>query len=258
MLFSYTSEDLRNKLIALGLHEGDTVLMHSGFSHFSGFTGSPDDVIDCLLSLIGENGNLLMMSMPYGGSSQAYAESGATFDVLKTPSALGIISETFRRRSGVIRSANPLHPVLAAGPMAKWLTADHERLCHSCGKRSPFARFLHLNGKLLFYDAIFRSLTFVHYVEDRWGDRLPVRLYEDEPATIPVKLPGDRLFESRQFLFSKIARERRNFSAIENALTTSGQLVSGRIGNTNLLLTSARDVLLAADSLVENGDGFYC
>src|SRR5438094_10151405 len=76
---------------------------------------------------------------------------------------MGLITEAFRRRSGVLRSLNPVHPVLALGPEAAKLVADHERQLHSCGKGSPFAKLYDLKAKILFLDAPFSpapSFTF--------------------------------------------------------------------------------------------------
>ena len=75
-----------------------------------------------------------------------------------------------------------------------WLTADHEKALHSCGKGSPFERFLTLEGKFLFLDAPYSSLTFMHYVEDQFRERLPVALY-DRRRHVPR--PGRRRRELR-------------------------------------------------------------
>ena len=66
-LNSYGQDELREALAGFGIVKGDTLLLHSGFSRFSGFSGAPEDVIAVMRSLIGDEGNLLMMSMPYGG-----------------------------------------------------------------------------------------------------------------------------------------------------------------------------------------------
>lgn len=256
-LYSYGPNELREALASFGIVKGDTLLLHSGFSRFSGFSGGPEDIIAVMRSLIGDEGNLMMMSMPYGGSSRRYADSRQVFDVSKTPSALGMISESFRRRDGVLRSANPLHPILAEGPLAKWIVSDHELLQHSCGRRSPLARFRKLDGKVAFFDASFRSLTFVHLVEDMHKEQLPVTLYETEPACISMRLANGETIASRQFLFSAQARERRSFENIENTLVANDKLWRKKIGNTQLIFTTARDVVSAADELMTNKIGFY-
>ncbi len=256
-LHGYGPEALHESLAGFGISNGDTLLIHSGFSLFSGFTGSPEDVIQVARSLVGEDGNLMMMSMPYGGSSQRYADSNQIFDVCKTPSALGIISETFRRRPTVLRSANPLHPVLAEGPMAKWLVADHEFLNYSCGRRSPLARFEKLDGKVLFFDAAFRTFTFVHLIEHRSKDQLPVALYEPQPARITMRLANGKEVQSRQFLFSAEARERRNFETIENTLIANEKLKQIKVGNSRIIFTTVKDVVTTANELLTSSIGFY-
>ena len=256
-VFAYSRPALEDKLKALGIRSGDSVLVHSGFHRASGFTGTPSDVVESLLSVIGSDGNLLMLSIPYRGSSQKYTESDPLFDVARTPSSVGLISEVFRRRSDVHRSLSPLHPVLACGPLAEWLVADHDKCAHSCGKGSPFERFLNLDGRFLFFDAKFSSLTFMHYVEDRFVERSPVDLYHQTPAMVRVKDHTGRELKVRQFFFSEAARQRRDFSPVERKLRSDGTLRSARIGNTHLLSVSAHEVMNCAGSLIEQGQGLY-
>lgn len=256
-LFPYSAEDLASAIRSLGIGEGDALLVHSGFRRVSGFTGTPGDVIECLLKVVGPDGHLLMMSIPYRGASQRYAQSDPLFDVRRTPSAVGIISEIFRRRSDVRRSLSPFHPVLAHGPLAAWLTADHDQCLCSCGKGSPFERFLQLDGTVLFYDAPYASMTFMHYVEDRFREQLPVPLYDPEPAALRVIDGAGRDTSVRHAYFSEAARARRNFAPVEEILRREGALRTASVGNTRMLSVSARRVLDVARRLVDEGTGFY-
>ena len=256
-LFAYSGDTLKHALRELGIQTGDSVFVHSGFHRASGFTGSPSDVVDALLDVVGADGHLVMMSIPYRGSSQKYTQGDPLFDVARTPSAVGLISEVFRRRSGVLRSLNPLHPVLACGPLAEWLVADHEKCAHSCGKGTPFERFLTLQGKFLFFDAKFSSLTFMHYVEDLFSRQLPVALYHSTPALVRVKDGTGRELKVRQFFFSEAARQRRNFAPVERQLLANGTLRKARVGNTRLLSVAADDVVNGARTLIERGPGIY-
>jgi aminoglycoside 3-N-acetyltransferase len=253
---SYTPAELEAAVRALGIGAGDAVMMHSGFRRVSGFL-TPADVIDSVLRVIGPEGHLLMMSIPYRGSSERYAEGDPVFDVLRTPSAVGLISEVFRRREGVRRSLSPFHPILACGPLAAWLTADHDKCVYSCGKGSPFERFLSLDGAFLFFDAPYSSLTFMHYVEDQLRERLPVALYSSEPVSVRVKDHSGREGQVRHYFFSEDARARRHFSPIEEGLLRDRVMRTRRIGNTRLLCVKAREVVECAGRLVEQGSGFY-
>jgi aminoglycoside 3-N-acetyltransferase len=86
------------------------------------------------------------------------------FDVKNTMSAMGVITEIFRANPGVLRSLNPAHPVLAFGPDAPWLIADHDKTLYSCGPGSPFEKMLQLNAKALFFDVPLQRMTFFYYL----------------------------------------------------------------------------------------------
>ncbi len=256
-LFAYDATALGSVLTTLGIGAGDTILVHSAFLRDSGYTGTAGDIVDALIAQVGDNGNVVMMSMPYSGSSERYIASSPVFDIARSPTALGIIAETFRRRAGVLRSANPLHPITAHGPLATWLTGDHDLSAYSCGRGTPFERFVSLDGKLLFYDASYNSMTFMHYVEDHFRTRLPVALYDDKPVALTIRHPDGRERELRQYFFSAEARERRHFAPVEQALRDSGALHEATLGRSRLLCVDAREVLAAAGALLEAGTGFY-
>jgi aminoglycoside 3-N-acetyltransferase len=256
-LFAYSEAQLEAAIASLGVQPGDAVMVHSGFAPTSGFAGTPGDVIEVLLRAVGPAGHLLMLSIPYRGSSQGYAESDPLFDVRRTPSKVGVVSELFRRRPGVLRSLSPLHPVAVHGPLAAWLVADHDAALRSCGKGTPFERFLSLNGKLLFFDAPYQSMTFMHYIEDACRDRLPVELYDPTPRAIRVRDDAGREREVQHLVFSAAARARRHVAPVEAALRRDGALRLRRVGNSRLQCVAARDVLRCSCRLLDEGSGFY-
>jgi len=256
-LYPYDVDDLKAAVGRLGIGAGDSILLHSGFSRDSSFKGGPGDIIDGLLELVGPDGHLLMMSMAYGGSSEDYCASDPLFDVSRTPSVVGLLSEVFRRRQGVLRSLNPLHPVLAHGKLAAWLVADHDKCAYSCGKGSPFERFLKLDGKFLFLDASYGTLTFMHYVEDYFRARLPVELYTSEPMVVRVRDTHGRELWLRQYCFGAESRARRHFAPIEAKLRAEDRMRDLRVGNSRLLGVRAQDVFDCAATLLEQGTGFY-
>ena len=202
--FSYTPLELLNTLKTMGITEGDTVLMHSAFRVLNGFDGTPDQVIACVLNVIGESGNLVMVSLPYTRSTAAYLQTGIPFDVQHTMSAMGIITEMFRHQPGVVRSINPAHPILACGPAAPWLIADHEHIMYSCGKGLPFEKLVHMQAKALFFDVSLRSMTFFHYLEDLFQDTLPVKLYEEMPVESTVIDASGKTRIVKTYVFSTI------------------------------------------------------
>lgn len=102
---SYSADDLERVLRTLGVADGDAIIMQSAFRAGNGFSGEAPHVIDCILDLIGPRGHLLMVSMPYEDSARQYLSEGKVFDVRRTPSKMGLLSESFRRRQGVLRES---------------------------------------------------------------------------------------------------------------------------------------------------------
>ena len=256
--FSYTASQLEHKLRTMGLTSGDTVLMHSSFNVHNGFQGTPQQVIDCVLTIIGPFGNLLMVSMPYTGSSFGYLKDRPIFDVRKTPSRMGIISEIFRMEKNVLRSLSPSHPILALGPKAKWIIADHEKTMYPCGRGSPFEKILKLNAKALLFDMSPEGIsTFFHHVEDTFKEHLPVKLYDDEPLEATVIDSNGHRIKVRSYVFSSEARRTRTSRVLKRELLRTGGIRRGKIGNTKLTLVDLNGALDCARNIVEAGNYLY-
>ena len=254
---SYTPAQLEAKFRALGIAQDDAVLMHSSFSRFNGFQGNPGQVIDCLLNVVGPGGHLFMMSLAYTGSSHDYLKAGKPFDVRKTVSRMGIISEIFRKRRGVLRSANPLHPVLAMGPKTSWVISGHDQLSYSCGPGSPFEKMLEMDTKVLFFDVGFDVFTFIHYLEHRFKDSAPVPVYHPESLEALMINEDGREQRLKVYVFNREAIQRRNFPVLKQALMEDDLLKQDKIGNTRLLMVRLTDALRHAIRLVDQGTHFY-
>ncbi len=257
LLFRYGPADLADALAGLGVRRGDTLLVHSSIRQTSGFTGNPQDVIGCLLEAVGAEGNLLMVSLPFRTSAYEYLREDPLFDVRRTMSQMGIISEIFRRRSGVRRSLHPTHPVLAFGKDADWLVRDHEKSTVPCGVDTPFGKFRQLGGKVLFFDVPFDTFTFIHHIEDLLEGSLPFPVYRDEP--IPARVVDDRgmtlVVPTR--VFSEKAVTTRNPSVLESRLRKKKLLGHAKVGRTRLMLVKSEDAAREALEMAAQGTFFY-
>lgn len=257
LLASYTPAQLEEKFRELGIARNDAVLIHASFGQFTGFRGEPRQVIDCLLNVLGPGGHLFMVSMGFTSSAHDYLKSGKPFDVRRTVSRMGIISEIFRRREGVLRSANPLLPVLAWGPRAAWVIAGHDQIMHSSGAGSPFEKMLELDTKVLFFNVSFDVFTFIHYLEDRFKDSAPVPVYHPEPLETSMIDGNGRKQLLKAYVPHREAIRRRNFPVLRKALIRDGLLKQDRIGNTRLMIVKLTDALKHAARLVDQGTHFY-
>ena len=126
-----TRDDIRFSLELMDIHPGDTLLLHSAFTAIGPVMGGAEAVIDAFLDVIGQEGTLVMSTL-----------TGwfAPFDAKATPSAVGWLSEVFRRRQGVLRSLHPVHSVAAFGKNAEYITRDHNKCETGCGEGTPYLK----------------------------------------------------------------------------------------------------------------------
>jgi aminoglycoside 3-N-acetyltransferase len=254
---SYGKHELLRSLAALGIQRGDALMVHSSFGGTSGFIGSPNDFIDTLIEAVGPQGHLLMVSMPYLSSTYAYLQQGKVFDVRKTVSQMGIVSETFRRRAGVQRSLHPTHPILALGPRAEWIVADHEKSLYPCGIATPFDKLFQLRGKVMFFNASFFTLTFFHYLEERIKDRLDFSLFFPEPFAVPYIDFQGRQRTMHTYVYTLEAIRRRRPQILRDEFDRRNLVKQQRLGNSRFELIGTEDAVRCLDDLAARGIYFY-
>ncbi|WP_025321613.1 AAC(3) family N-acetyltransferase [Deferrisoma camini] len=213
-VWAFGPEDVVRTIRRLGVRPGDVMMVHAGWRPDSGFRGSVQDLVQAFLDAVGPEGTLCMMSMPFHGMTMAeYLKLGKVFDVRRTVSMVGLPSEVFRRRKGVVRSLHPTHSVAAYGPKAEWLIEGHERCASPFGKGSPFDKMVEAKGKILIYGVPFNTMTFEHYLEDLLQHRLQVSVYS--AMTVPglvIDSAGRRLIVKTKVISDELNRSRNTDS----------------------------------------------
>lgn len=174
-----TVERLVNDLKACGLKEGDDVLVHTSLSKIGYVENGPQTVVSALTKVVGNRGNILMPTSPNAGLQLEYIRSLEAFDVKNSPSALGAITEYFRKLPNVKRSAHPTEPVACLGPDADFYTDGHLGELTPYTERSPFARISERGGKILYIGVTFDNAgTNLHTLEDAVDFKYPVYFNE--------------------------------------------------------------------------------
>lgn len=159
-------DDLVRDLTVIGIHKGDTVLVHSSMKSLGGeVKGGYAAVIESLLTVLGPDGTLLMPALSYS----TVTKENPFFSVNRTPSCVGKMTEAFRTMPGVLRSVHPTHSVCAYGKLAKELTGFHIQDRTPVGPNSPFRRLMAFEGKLLMLGCGLTYTTFMHAVEEEAG-----------------------------------------------------------------------------------------
>lgn len=255
---SYDAEDLKRFLTGIGVRHGDTLMLHSSWLPLNGFKGTPAQFNSALREHLGPEGLLVMPSLTYHNQSSAeFLAGGKPMDVRRSPSAMGLLSEVFRRNKETTRSLSPTHPLLAWGKDAPDFIANHEKTDRPFGPASPFAKLLERNALLLCLDVGFSSITFTHFVEDRLQDTLPFPLYEAEPMTGTVIDREGQRIECPVKVLSAIANRQRREPRLIEHLTQADMLKQQRLGNSRMTCIRATDLLAGADSLARRGVHFF-
>lgn len=153
-------ERFKRDLLELGVKPGDMVLVHSSMKAL-GTECAPEEIIDAMEEVLGEEGTLLMPALTY---ENVTAEQ-PVFDSAATEPCIGLLPRTFLHRPGVERSVHPTHSVCAKGKMAHRLTVGHSMDDTAVGPHSPFMLLPLFGGKLLFIGDIMQSCTFMHGIE---------------------------------------------------------------------------------------------
>jgi aminoglycoside 3-N-acetyltransferase len=178
----YTREKLIKDFSELGIEKEDTLFTHSSFKSLGQVEGGAGTVISALEEVTGQDGLILMPSFNLLPSREERTES---WDVEKTPSTVGWLTEFFRQMPGTYRSDHYSHSVAARGKGAKAFVADHLR-CDgyqspwdyppwgkTYGTHSPMFRAYKANAKLLMLGVDYQTSTYIHLVEViHWNKRL--------------------------------------------------------------------------------------
>ncbi|MDA8599365.1 AAC(3) family N-acetyltransferase [Porticoccaceae bacterium] len=120
-----------------------------------------DFLFDEMINFIGDEGTLVVPAFSYSFTKNV------DFDVLETPSDVGLFSEWFRSLPGTKRSRNPNFSVSSIGKYADQFVNASTTDCF--GPNTAFDLLYKHNAKLVCLGCDFSRITFVHYVEQTLG-----------------------------------------------------------------------------------------
>ncbi|NDJ26712.1 acetyltransferase [Campylobacter sp. MIT 12-8780] len=160
----FYDEDFKTCLEKLGVQKDDILCVHTQLFNFGEFVGKKEDFLNALISsfeeLLGKNGTLIMPTFSYSFCKNQ------PFDIQKTPSTMGILTEHFRKMPGVKRSLDPIFSFAIKGKDEK----DFLKPCKSCfDKDSVYGILLKKAGKILLLGTKELGFTFTHFVEEQVG-----------------------------------------------------------------------------------------
>ena len=163
----------------LRLTTGDTVYVHSSIDRLN--LGFPFyRILPLIQQVIGLRGTVLFPTYPnHKTSSYEYLKQERVFDVRKTPSYTGILTEFARRQRGAVRSLHPTKSVCAIGPSASELTSTHQLSPYPYDTCSPYHKLIESDAKIVGLGVSTQYLSFVYCVDDALKENFPVRVYHE-------------------------------------------------------------------------------
>jgi len=241
-------------LKAIGVREGDLLIVHSSFKSLGLIDVSPTDVIRTLIEAVGGEGTVMMPTFTY-----CYSGIWAVkpFNPVTTPSLfMGVLPETLRAYPGALRSASPTYSVAAFGNDAKALTEAKEN-AGGLGQGSSFDDAYRLGAKILLIGVGNNRNSMIHYAEyasglpicdipyrEFWG-RTALVEKDGEAVEVPLKpdFPGcsANFGETDEFL-------------VEHNLLTRGSMCS----TTGYLMDARKMVDAIAAQLRKQPDWLFC
>jgi aminoglycoside N3'-acetyltransferase len=176
-----TEQDFTKILaVDLGLAAGDLVYVHSGMDGLN-LAFPFYRILFLIQRVIGSSGTVLFPTYPnHRMSSYEYLRQGKVFDVRRTPSYTGILTEFARRQRGAVRSLHPTKSVCAIGPAAKEITATHHLSPYPYDTCSPYYKLIEGGGRIIGLGATTNYISFGYCVDDALKERFPVRVYHDQ------------------------------------------------------------------------------
>lgn len=170
----------------MGLKNGDTVFVHSSITKLN-LQFPPEDILNIILSVVGQDGTVIFPCWHFRERAEDYLKkTKRIFDVRKTHSKLGFITEQARRHKEAHRSLHPTNSIVAIGKNAKELTESHHLDVFPCGKMSPFYKMMKYDAKIIGLGVGVENLTFCHCIEDVMKDKFPVRTRKIEQFRVKV------------------------------------------------------------------------
>ena len=157
--------EIKTAFRKLGLRSGMNLVVHSAFSAIGKVEEGPEAFCRLLMETIGNKGTLLMPTFTF--NLYEGKDFGKPFDIRNSPSTCGILTETFRKMPGVVRSCDPCHAFAAWGKHAVEWVRNHHKV-PTVSETSPLGLLEAADGWCLTIAAA-DAVTFMHVVESSFG-----------------------------------------------------------------------------------------
>lgn len=177
---NYNKQQLKGQLESMGLKGGETILIHSSMKAIGVVNGGADTVLDVWMEYF-KNGLLLLPTHTW----KTVNADNPVYNPYTTPSCVGLLTNMFMKREGVIRSLHPTHSMSGYGKNAAEYLAGEEYNNTPCTPGGCYDRLKEVGGKVLLVGVGHERNTYIHSVEEVLN--VPNRL-SDMPMELVIEL----------------------------------------------------------------------
>jgi aminoglycoside 3-N-acetyltransferase len=187
-VFRPLSEDEFKSILVqrFGIKSGSVVFVHSSVVTLN-INFSVYRLLEILLEAVGENGTLVFPAWHFTYRAEDYIKKQLVFDVKRSPSVLGLLSELARRYPLAVRSNHPINSIVAIGKDAQEIVGEHGSSIYPCDESSPYYKIIKYNGIIVGLGVDTNFLSFVHCPEDIMKREFPVKTRLDNIFESKVK-----------------------------------------------------------------------
>lgn len=179
--------ELLDQFANAGIGSGDSLIIHSSLRSLGRVEGGAEGLIESLLSLVGQTGNLMFPTFNY---TRPLPEP--YYDPETTVCRTGALNEVARKRNGAVRSLHPTHSVAVIGPDAGSLIAGHLET-RAVGKGSPIDKLAKVGGKILLLGVGQTSNTTIHVAEEY--AEIPKTFWREPPPVVRVRTASGEIVD---------------------------------------------------------------
>jgi aminoglycoside N3'-acetyltransferase len=170
------------------IQEGSVVFIHSSVDTLN-IDFSVFRLLEILLETVGIDGTLVFPAWHFTHRAEDQLKKGLVFDVRRSPSVLGLLSELARRHPGAKRSIHPINSIVAIGKHAQEIVGEHGNSIYPCDETSPYYKIIRYNGIIAGLGVDTHFLSFVHCPEDVMKQQFPIKTRLDQVFGAKVKKP---------------------------------------------------------------------
>lgn len=177
---NYNKQQLKDQLESMVLKGDETILIHSSMKAIGAVDGGADTVLDAWMEYF-KDGLLLLPTHTW----KTVNADNPVYNPYTTPSCVGLLTNMFMKRDGVIRSLHPTHSMSGYGKNAAEYLAGEEYNNTPCTPGGCYDRLKEVGGKVLLVGVGHERNTYIHSVEEVLN--VPNRL-SDMPMELVIEL----------------------------------------------------------------------